>query len=632
MGGKSCKSYSITRRSASQKLPSTGGSPDQDYITSVVCQESEISENQMKLLELKDGTETEVGKILLIKQKGQLHAIGTKCTHYGALLHTGALGDGRIRCPWHGACFNIKTGDIEDYPGLDSLPCYKVTLEQGQVIVQARRKDLDANRRLRTTNINSCSASRSVVIIGGGPAGATCADTLRQEGFAGRILMICKEPVLPYDRIKVSKMMDFDVSKSLLRNQNYYDEHNIETKLDVEAVELDTDNKTVTLSSGERISYSSVFLATGSKPRMPSVPGTELSNVFLVRTQADAARINSQLSQDKHVIVLGQSFIGMEAAAYCQNKVASVTVVGRDTVPLRAVFGEEIGTRILKEHQAKGVKFVFNNNIAKFLPKEQSNDLGTVELTDGTKLQADVAIVGIGSSPYTDWLKGSKVLMQDGAVVVDEFLKSSVDDVYAGGDIAYAPVFVSGGAMAAIGHYPLAHYHGRIAALNICQKVTPLKAVPYFWTNLFGKNYRYAGHGRASSVKIFGSLEDFKFFAYYLNDGKVIAMSSAGSDPIVSDFAEYIYEGNVLTEQQIEDNPIGWMRNKPVELLRNIFKDKFDSLNKSFCKGIGLQKEPMQKIFKKEFHTLTHKHINSHKSCTMKFLHKFIKLRLFRPI
>lgn len=96
-------------------------SENQDYVEGVVCKQEDINENEMKLLPLGDD-----GKILLVKQKGELHAIGTKCTHYGALLHTGALGEGRVRCPWHGACFNIKTGDIEDYPGLDSLPCYKV--------------------------------------------------------------------------------------------------------------------------------------------------------------------------------------------------------------------------------------------------------------------------------------------------------------------------------------------------------------------------------------------------------------------------------------------------------------------------------------------------------------------------
>lgn len=101
----------------------SGSQEQHDYIEGVVCKQEDINENEMKMLPLGDNNE---GKILLIKQKGELHAIGTKCTHYGALLHTGALGEGRVRCPWHGACFNIKTGDIEDYPGLDSLPCYKV--------------------------------------------------------------------------------------------------------------------------------------------------------------------------------------------------------------------------------------------------------------------------------------------------------------------------------------------------------------------------------------------------------------------------------------------------------------------------------------------------------------------------
>lgn len=457
----------------------------------VVCKENDINDNEMKLLPLGDDGD----KILLIKQKGALHAIGTKCTHYGALLHTGALGDGRVRCPWHGACFNIKTGDIEDFPGMDSLPCYKVSVDNGNVHVQARRDDLKANKRTQAFTANACRAinNQTVVIIGGGPAAATCADTLRQH-FTGKIIMVCKESVLPYDRVKVSKALDFDVNKSLLRTQSYYDERRIQTLLNTEATELDTSKNVVKLSNGEELMYDYIFLATGSKPRRPDVPGVELKNIFLMRDHMDAAQVHQQLSVDKHLVILGQSFIGMEAAAYCVGKCASVTVVGRDSIPLRAVFGDEIGDRVRREHESKGVKFIFGTNIARFIAKDEGDILGQVELNDGTILPADIVIAGIGSTPYTEWLKGSTLdILDDGTLSVDNNLKTNVANVYAGGDIACAPVFSAGNHAAAIGHYPLAHYHGKIAALNICGKETPLRTVPYFWTTLFGKSYRYAG-------------------------------------------------------------------------------------------------------------------------------------------
>ncbi|XP_011251245.1 apoptosis-inducing factor 3 isoform X2 [Camponotus floridanus] len=550
-----------------------GSQEQHDYIEGVVCKQEDINENEMKLLPLGDNED----KILLIKQKGELHAIGTKCTHYGALLHTGALGEGRVRCPWHGACFNIKTGDIEDYPGLDSLPCYKVRIDEtGLVHVKAKRKDLDINKRVKDMSARDPENIKTVVIVGGGPAGATCAESLRQEGFTGRIVMVCRENVVPYDRIKVSKVLDFDVQKAALRPPKFYDEHKIETKLGVEAIGLDTTQNVVKLSNNENLKYNDLFICTGSKPRMPNIPGSNLSNIFVLRDYTDSQDVYSQLSPEKHLVVLGLGFIGMEAAAYCINKCKSITVIGRDTVPFKAIFGTDIGGRIGKEHEAKGVKFIFQNNIKQFIPKEdEENVLGRVELTDGQILPADIVIVGIGSTFYTDWLKDSLVEMRNnGTIIVNKHLKTNIENVYAGGDIAYAPIYGSDDIFAAIGHYSLAHYHGKVAAQNICGKEIPLKTIPFFWTNLLGKNFRYAGHGKPTSIKIYGSLDKLEFFAYYFKDSKVIGMSSGNADPVVADFANLLYEGKTLTEEEINADPFGWMRNKPKDVLTR-FQDSF---------------------------------------------------------
>lgn len=569
MGASNCKAFRKKGDSSQDKSVATGSSDQNDYIEDVVCRQEDINENEMKLLPLGEK------KILLVKQKGELHAIGTKCTHYGALLHTGALGEGRVRCPWHGACFNIKTGDIEDYPGLDSLPCYKVRIDEaGLVHVRAKRKDLDFNKRVKDMCARDPGNVKTVVIVGGGPAGATCAENLRQEGFTGRIVMVCREDVVPYDRIKVSKTLDFDVHKAALRPSSFYDEHKIYIKLGVEAIGLDTTQNIVKLSNKEDLKYDYLFTCTGSKPRMPNVPGSDLSNIFVLRDYTDSQGVYSLLSPEKHVVVLGLGFIGMEAAAYCIDKCASITVIGRDTIPLRAIFGADIGDRIRKEHEAKGVKFIYRNNIKRFISKEgEENVLAKIELTDGQILPADIAIIGIGSTFYTDWMKESSVQMRDdGSIIVNKHLRTNVENVYAGGDIAYAPIYGSDDTLAAIGHYSLAHYHGKIAALNICGKETSLKTVPFFWTNLQGKNYRYAGHGKPTSIKIYGSLDKLEFFAYYFKNGKVIGMSSVSADPVVSDFANMLYEGRTLTEEEINKNPFGWMKNEPKDV-SNRFQD-----------------------------------------------------------
>ncbi|KAL6426419.1 hypothetical protein ACFW04_009121 [Cataglyphis niger] len=544
-----------------------------DYIEGVVCNQQDINENEMKLLPLGDTK----NKILLIKQKGKLHAIGNKCTHYGALLHTGALGEGRIRCPWHGACFNIKTGDIEDYPGLDSLPCYKVHIDEaGLVHVKAKRKDLSINKRVKAMSAYDPENTKTVVIVGGGPAGATCAESLRQEGFTGRIVMVCRENALPYDRTKVSKELDFDIQKKALRSPEFYNKHTIERKFGVEAIGLDTTQNIVKLSNNENLKYDDLFICTGSKPRMPNISGNNLSNIFVLRDYTDSLSIYSQLSLTKHVVILGLSFIAMEVAACCINKCASITVIGRDTVPLRAIFGADIGDRIKKQLEAEGIKFIFQNNIKQFIPKkDEENVLDKVELTDGQILPADIVIAGLGTTLYTDWLKESVVKMRnDGSVIVNKHLKTNVENVYAGGDIAYAPIYGSDNTLATIGHYSLAHYHGKVAAQNICGKETPLKTIPFFWINLLGKNYRYAGHGKPTSIKIHGSLDKLEFFAYYIKDSKVIGMSSVNADPIVSNFANLLYEEKTLTEEEINMDPFGWIRNKPKDALTR-FKDSF---------------------------------------------------------
>lgn len=215
-------------------------------------------------------------------------------------------------------------------------------VEKGQVRVRAKKSDLEANKRTKMMAQRDAKDERTFVVIGGGPSGAICVETIRQNGFTGRLVMICKELYLPYDRVKVSKSMDVDAEKILLRTQRFYDDNHIETMLGVEASNLDTSGKEVTLSNGYKIKYDKVYIATGSAPRKAPVPGADLKNVVTLRNISDSQYVNAQLTSETHVVVLGVSFIGLEAAAYCVSKVAKVTVIGRDSVPLRPVFGEAV--------------------------------------------------------------------------------------------------------------------------------------------------------------------------------------------------------------------------------------------------------------------------------------------------
>ncbi|XP_037939783.1 apoptosis-inducing factor 3-like [Teleopsis dalmanni] len=530
-----------------------------EYVT--LCNQADIQENEMKVFDFNEDT-----KVLLIKQNGELSAVGNKCSHYGAPLHTGVLGQGHVRCPWHGACFNIKTGDIEDFPGLDSLPCFNVQVETtGEVKVRAKKVDLTESKRLKNMASYCPETNLTYVVVGGGPAGAVCAETLRQEGFTGRVIMICRENALPYDRIKVSKSMNIELGKIEYRNSSFYNEHSIETMVGVEATKLDIECKTVLCSNGKLIQYDKIFIATGCCPIKPPIKGADLNNVVTVRDHSDADFINNFVDAEKNVVCLGSSFIALESAAYLAKKVKSVTVIARDEVPLLASFGKEIGQRILDLFTENGVKIITNSGITEIFGSDD-NKVKEVILKDGSKLPCDLLIMGTGSKFYTDFLKESGVeLNANGTINTDMYLMTNVPSVFAGGDIANAPVFSNGNQRTHIGHIQLAQYHGRIAAINMVgQTQIKLKSIPFFFTMIFGKGLRYAGYGKYSDVLIEGDLPNFKFVAYYLNsNNKVIAVASCGRDPIVAQFAELQAQDKCLHRSDIEgkEDPTAWTKN-----------------------------------------------------------------------
>lgn len=529
--------------------------PKGDFIEQVICNESDIKENEMKQFEMGDE-----GKVLVVKQNGKISAMGTKCSHYGAMLSTGALGAGRIRCPWHGACFNIETGDIEDFPGQDSIPTYKVCIEAGKVKVRANKLELKTNKRIKAMAKRDRKNTMTFVVVGGGPSGAICAETLRQEGFTGRIVLVCKEPYLPYDRIKLSKAMSVEVNTIQLRKAEFYDENDIETMLDVEATNIDCAKKSISLSNGYEIMYDKVYIATGSSPRKLPEMSDDMKNIFVLRNHFDAHTIHNLLKPESRVVILGVSFIGLEVAAYCSDKVAKVTVIGRDNVPLKPIFGAELGARIMELCKEKKIEFEMNTGISKILV--EGNTVNGVELTNGKTLESDVCVIGIGSTLNTEFAKGSGITINaNGSIDTNQYLQSNDPNIYIGGDIANAPVFSIENKLATIGHYPLAQYHGHIAGKNMAGITTELKAVPFFWCMIFGKSFRYSGYGAADEIQIEGDLKELKFVAYHMNkDGKVIAISSCQRDPIVSQFAEFTSQGKALYKKDLSPDPFAWSK------------------------------------------------------------------------
>jgi len=511
-----------------------------------------------KLDDFKEGemkeciSENENFSVLISRELGQLYATGTKCTHYGASLKSGILCNGRIRCPWHGACFSIVTGDIEDFPAFDPLPIYEVKLTDNEDVF------------VRTTPINpliqglSLSDPRTFVIIGGGGAGFTCAETLRKEGFDGRILLISKENHLPYDRPKLSKNFNTSVDKILLKPETFYLDNQIELKLNVEVIELDVDTKSIKTNFGEIINYDKCLVATGGRPQLlPFIDGHDAQNIYPLRTPEDCSIINSVVD-GKNVVIVGSSFIGMETASCIGTRASSITVIGMENVPFERVLGSFVGSVLQKYHEGNGIKFILNAIVSRF--EKQGNICNNILLKDGRNIEAEIIILGAGIIPCTSFIKQSPNLKmgQDKSIIVNEYLYAGVDGLYAAGDIARYPYRF--GETVRIEHWGMAQTQGMIVAKNmLLDNTIPCNNIPFFWTIQFGKAIRYTGHALkyedvivdlGDEVEI--NYKNPKFAAYYIHNGVAVAICTMNMDPICSLFSEILNKGILIEKSEIE--------------------------------------------------------------------------------
>lgn len=521
-------------------------------IEKVVCGENDLQDGDMQEFDI--GQE---GKVLLVKENGVISALGTKCTHYGAPLIKGVLSNGQLRCPWHGACFNSVTGDIEDFPGLDSLPCYSVNVEHGQVKVRAPVEMLKSNKRRKELVRSVPTNANTFVVIGGGGAAQTCVETLRQEGFTGKLILITREKHLPYDRPKLSKALDAKAEDLYLRNQDFFKCADITVMLETTATGVDSSEKSIVCNDGKKIKYDSLMIATGGQPLTLEIPGSDMKNVCLLRTPEDGNYIAAN-AVGKAVVIIGSSFIGMEVASYLSSKARSINIIARGDVPFSPVFGEKIGLKIKMMFEEKGVIFHSNASVTQFT----GNDgvLTGVELSSGDILPADLCVVGIGVKPNTGFLEGSGISMNErGHVIVDEHLMTNIDGVYACGDIVEFPLATFNGRRVNISHWQMAESHGHTAAFNMLGKKKPLHTVPFFWSMMFGKSFRYAGYGVGyDDIVIQGNVDELKFTAYFCVKDDVVAVCTINNDPIAAQFASYLLAGKTLSKDDSKSDPPTW--------------------------------------------------------------------------
>lgn len=404
------------------------------------------------------------------------------------------------------------------------------------------------------------SVKQTVLIIGGGPAALVCAETLRQESFKGHIVIATKEKHLPYDRPKLSKALGVTVESITLRDKKFCDDHQIEFKFEHEAEKVDVECKKVTFKSGQQLSFDKLVLATGTTPRvLTMIKGHDLKNVTTLRTYDDAHFIAEE-AQGKNVVILGTSFIGVELAAALADKAKSVSLVDLVEAPFQLALGKDVGNVVKKLLAEKGVQFHFQTSASEFVGS--GGKIKEVVLQNGTKLPADLCVMGVGVVPVTDFLKGSGINISDrGFVTVNKRMQTLNPNVYAVGDISQFPLFMVNDESVNIQHWQMAHQQGRIAGLNIAGKATDIHSVPFFWTVVCGKSLRYTGYGFGyDDIVVSGNFDEQKFVAYYTKGDHVVAVAAMNSDPLASQAADYFLSGQTLTKQEIKKDAAAWTR------------------------------------------------------------------------
>jgi NADPH-dependent 2,4-dienoyl-CoA reductase/sulfur reductase-like enzyme len=383
---------------------------------------------------------------------------------------------------------------------------------------------------------------------------------LRELGFPGHITVISNEGI-PIDRTKLSKALVTDPTKLYLQPEEWYKEGSIDFQSDTVA-SVDFGAKSVKTESGKTFPYTKLILATGGTPRQLPLPGfKELSNVFLLRQIQHAQAIVKAVGENgKKIVVIGSSFIGMEVAN-CLAKENTVTVVGMESTPLERVMGKEVGQIFQKTLEKNGTKFYMSAGVDKALPSSKdSGAVGAVKLKDGTELEADLVILGIGVAPATEYLRGNSgvELLKDGSLSVDEtFAVKGLEGVYAIGDIATYPYHGPGGdgKPVRIEHWNVAQNMGRTVGQRIAQPSSkPKPFIPIFWSAL-GSQLRYCGstHHGYDDLVLKGEPENAKFAAYYAKGDEVVAVASMMMDPIMTKCAELMRHGKMPSKKQIQD-------------------------------------------------------------------------------
>ncbi|HMG79776.1 MAG TPA: FAD-dependent oxidoreductase [Xanthobacteraceae bacterium] len=459
-------------------------------------------------------------EVLLVRSGGDIFAVGAHCSHYHGPLAEGIVTGDSVRCPWHHACFDLRTGEAERAPALSPIDCWTVEERDGRIFVTQKREQ----PKPRAMPAKADTPGK-IVIVGGGAAGFAAAEMLRRRGFGGSIVMVSNDTAPPVDRPNLSK--DYLAGSAPedwlpLRPNDFYGESKIDLRLATEVTAIDTKERQVRCANGASLDYDQLLLATGAEPVRLPVPAADLPHVHTLRSLADCRAIIADTNGAKRALVIGASFIGLEAAAALRSRDLEVHVVAPETRPMERVLGPQLGDFIRALHEEHGVVFHLGETVTAF-------DGRRATLKGGSTLETDVVVVGVGVRPRLVLAEQAGLTMDRG-VVVDAYLRTSAPDVYAAGDIARWPDPHSGAAIR-VEHWVVAERQGQTAARNMLGDEERFDAVPFFWSQHYDVPINYVGHAEQwDEIAIDGSVAAKDCVLRYKSKGRVLAVASIYRD------------------------------------------------------------------------------------------------------
>jgi NADPH-dependent 2,4-dienoyl-CoA reductase/sulfur reductase-like enzyme/nitrite reductase/ring-hydroxylating ferredoxin subunit len=456
--------------------------------------------------------------VLLVRSGSEIFAIDAHCSHYHGPLAEGLVVGDSIRCPWHHACFDLRSGEAMRAPALTALAVWQVEQEGGRIFVRHKRQPAPRGKA-------SGSTPRSIVIVGGGAGGFAAAEMLRRQQFEGSIVMLSDDAAAPVDRPNLSK--DYLAGSAPedwlpLRPDDFYADAGIDLKLESKVTSIDTKAREVVVAGGSVIPYDRLLLATGAEPVRLPIPGANQKHVQVLRSLADCRAIIDSAQNAAHAIVIGASFIGLEAAAALRARNIEVHVVAPEARPMERVFGPEMGDFIRALHEEHGVIFHPGDTVAAIEDKRAT-------LKSGAVLEADVVVVGVGVRPRLG-LAEQAGLAIDRGVAVNALLETSAAGVYAAGDIARWPDPHSKDNIR-VEHWVVAERQGQTAARNMLGYGEPFDAVPFFWSQHYDVPINYVGHAEKwDEIAVDGDIRGRDCLIKYIRAGRVLAVASIYRD------------------------------------------------------------------------------------------------------